>query len=227
MAEEGRTPMTGPSSEGPAAPHDPVVMHDVAEHPWYETYRLLTGFLQPRPIAFVSTEDIDGNPNLAPFSFYTCVSANPLLVAFSPLRKGRTGTKKDTLRNIEATGQFVIATVTEAMGEGMNRTAAEHPPDESEWDHGGFTPRPSLVVGPACVAESPVNLECTLHTVLNLGHEGGAGNLVIGRVERMHLARAILADDGHIDPDKVATIGRMGNADYTRSREGRFQMERP
>ncbi len=208
-------------------PTDDLVHHDVAEHEWYETYRLVTGFLQPRPIAFVSTQSAEGHPNLAPFSFYNCVSANPLLVAFSPLLKGRSAERKDTLNNIEATGEYVIATVTEAMADGMNRCATEHPKGTSEWEDGGFTPRPSDVVGPACVAESPVNLECRLKEIHHYGTGGGAGNLIVGEVVRIHLDKTIIDPEGRIDPDVLATIGRMGNDDYTRSREGRFQLDRP
>lgn len=203
-----------------------IVTHEVGSVPWYVTYRLLTGFLTPRPIAFVSTLSADGRPNLAPFSFYTCVSANPLMVAFSPLRRGRTAEKKDTLVNIEETGEYVIATVTESIGERMNETAAELPRGESEWARSGLTPRPSQLVAPPCVEESPVNMECKLEQVVSFGEEGGAGNLIIGRVLRIHLDDDVLIADA-VDPDLVATLGRLGASDYTRSRQGRFSMDRP
>lgn len=205
----------------------PIIHHEVGQHPWYETYRLVTGFIQPRPIALVSTLDADGHPNLAPFSFYNCVSANPLMVAFSPLLKGHSAERKDTLDNVLATKEFVIATVTETMAEAMNEAAKETPDGDSEWDDTGFTPRPSDLVAPPAVTESPVNMECRLHDVLHFGAGGGAGNLVIGAVLRIHIDQRIMDMDGRIDPDALATIGRMGNADYTRSREGLFQLDRP
>lgn len=204
----------------------PTLQHDVGSVPWFETYRLVTGFLSPRPIAFVSTLSGDGQPNLAPFSFYTCVSANPLIVAFSPLRRGRTAEKKDTLVNIEQTREFVISTVTEAIVERMNETAGEYPHGVSEWEKSGLTPVPSTLVGPARVKESPINMECRLHDIIHFGEEGGAGNLVMGKVERIHIEEDVLIGDA-IDPDLIATVGRMGGSDYTRAREGRFQLDRP
>lgn len=203
-----------------------IVRHDVGSVPWYETYRLVTGFLTPRPIAFVSTLSADGQPNLAPFSFYTCVSANPLMIAFSPLRRGRTAERKDTVLNIEETKEFVVATVTEVIAERMNQTSGEYPRGVSEWEKSGLTKRPSEIVQPACVDEAPVNMECKLQQIVSFGEEGGAGNLVIGKVERIHLDDDVMID-GTVDPDLVMTIGRLGASDYTKSREGRFQLERP
>lgn len=195
------------------------------ERPWREVYQLLTDVVQPRPIAFVSTLAADGAPNLAPFSFYNVVSGNPPFVVFSPQLRGRDAEKKDTLRNVEATGEFVVATVTEAIAEAMNRTSAELPPGVSEWDVGGFTPLPSLQVRPPRVAESPVNLECRLHQIVPLGDGPGAGNLVIGRVLLMHVADDLLVD-GRVASERLRAVGRMGGARYART-ASTFEMKRP
>jgi flavin reductase (DIM6/NTAB) family NADH-FMN oxidoreductase RutF len=195
------------------------------ERPWREVYGLLTDVVQPRPIAFVSTLAADGTPNLAPFSFYNAVSANPPVVVFSPQLRGRDGAKKDTLRNVEATGEFVVATVTQAIAERMNLTSAEHPPEVNEFEVAGFTPLPSLLVRPARVAESPVNLECRLHQIVYLGDGPGAGSLIIGRVLLMHIDDALLVN-GRVASERLQTVGRMGGSRYART-DSTFDMPRP
>lgn len=205
---------------------DGIVHHEVGSVPWYETYRLITGFLTPRPIAFVSSQGADGSFNLAPFSFFNCVSANPLMIAFSPLRRGHSGERKDTLVNIDETKEFVVGIVTESIAERMNKTAAELARGDSEWERAGFTKRPSELVKPPCIAESPVNMECKLDQIISFGEEGGAGNLIIGRVLRIHLDEDVLIGPT-VDPDLLATVGRLGGQEYTRSRVGRFALTRP
>jgi flavin reductase (DIM6/NTAB) family NADH-FMN oxidoreductase RutF len=198
---------------------------DPAERPWREVYHVLTDVVQPRPIAFVSTLAADGTPNLAPFSFYNAVSGNPPFVVFSPQLRGRDGTKKDTLANVEATGEFVVATVTEAIAAAMNLTSAELPPEVSEWDVGGFTPLPSEQVGPPRVAESPVNMECRVHQIISLGDGPGAGNLVIGRVLLIHVADEILVN-GRVASERLRAVGRMGGSRYAKT-DSTFDMTRP
>lgn len=183
---------------------------------WQDVYRLAVTFVNPRPIAFVSSLSRDGVPNLAPFSFYNMVSANPPVVMICPSRK-RDGSEKDTLRNIEATGEFVVATVTEQMTEGMNQASAPYPPGVDEFLVSGFTASPSKIVKPPHVLESPVNCECVLDQIINFGHQPGAGSAIFGRIVAMDVDDAYLADDGLPDPDKLKLIGRMGRLTYVRT----------
>jgi flavin reductase (DIM6/NTAB) family NADH-FMN oxidoreductase RutF len=198
---------------------------DPAERPWREVYHHLTDVVQPRPIAFVSTVSAAGLPNLAPFSFYNAISGNPPFVCFSPQLRGRDGEKKDTLRNVEETEEFVVATVTEAIAERMNLCSAEFSPEVNEFEAAGFTPIPSLRVRPARVAESPVNLECRLHQIVRLGDGPGAGSLIIGRVVMLHLDDALLVN-GRVASERLQAVGRMGGSRYART-DSTFDMARP
>jgi len=193
---------------------------------WIECYRRLTEVVVPRPIAVVSTIDAGGRPNLAPFSFFTVVSSNPPHIAFSPHLAGRTGNKKDTLVNIEATRQFVVAVATEELAEAVNSCAAPLPPGESEFAHSGLTPAPATRVGAPLVAESPVNMECELVEIRAYGHEGGAGHLVVGRVILMHIDPGVIGSTGTVLPDRLRAVGRMGGEDWVRTRET-FPVPRP
>ena len=195
------------------------------ESTWQDVYRLAITFVQPRPIALVSTVSPDGTPNLAPFSFYNMVSANPPVVMFAPLNR-RDGSAKDSLRNAEATGQFVIATVTEDIADRMNQCSYDYPSDVDEFAKSGLSPRPASFVKPALVAESPVNLECTLEDVKRFGHGPGAGNVVFGRVVAVHVDDDVLAEDGLVDPAKLKAIGRMGRSTYTGTVPN-FELPRP
>lgn len=199
---------------------------DPARVPWVEVYRRLTDVVVPRPIAWVSSVDGMGRPNLAPFSFFTVVSSNPPYLAFSPHRSGRTGARKDTLRNIEETGQFVVAVVTEAAAARANATAALLPHGDSEFEYAGVAGAPAEVVKPALVADSPVNMECELVEIRTYGEEGGAGSLVVGRVVRMHLADELFGKDGAVAPERLRAVGRMGGSFWVDTR-GVFPMERP
>jgi flavin reductase (DIM6/NTAB) family NADH-FMN oxidoreductase RutF len=199
---------------------------DPAATGWVEVYRRLTDVVIPRPIALVSTVDQLGRANLAPFSFFTVVSSNPPFLAFSPHLFGRTGNKKDTLCNVEATGQFVIAVVTEAIAEQVNTCAAALPHGSSEFEHSGLTPTPARRVTPSLVAESPVNLECELVEIRTYGEEGGAGSLVVGRVVLMHLDESVRDDDGRVLPERLGAVGRMGANLWVRTRDT-FPLDRP
>jgi flavin reductase (DIM6/NTAB) family NADH-FMN oxidoreductase RutF len=194
--------------------------------PWVDFYKRLVEIVVPRPIALVSTVDAEGRPNLAPFSFFTVVSSNPAYLAFCPTRAGKTGELKDTLRNILATGQFVVATVTEAIADKVNQASAPLPYGESEFEHAGLTAVPAGRVRPGLVAESPVNMECELVEVHTYGREGGAGNLVVGRILCLHLDEALLDGEGRVLPDRLRAVGRMGGQDWVRTRET-FPMPRP
>ncbi len=194
--------------------------------PWVDLYKRLVEVVVPRPIALVSTIDREGRPNLAPFSFFTVVSSNPAYLAFCPVLSGRTGEPKDTLRNILDTGQFVVATVTEAIAEQVNQASAPLPHGESEFERAGLTPVAAERVRPGLVAESPVNMECELVEVHTYGREGGAGNLVVGRILCMHLDESLLDAEGRVLPDRLRAVGRMGGQDWVRTRET-FPMPRP
>ncbi len=199
---------------------------DTADTPWVDVYRRLVEIVVPRPIALASTVDAEGRTNLAPFSFFNAVSANPPLIVFSPALAGRTGAKKDTLCNIEEVGQFVVATVTEEIADRVNACAAALPRGESEFAHSGLTPVPAIRVAASLVAESPVNMECELVEIHRYGSEGGAGNLIVGRIVLLHLDPAVLDEEGRVLSDRLRAVGRMGGTDWVRTRDT-FAMPRP
>ena len=190
-----------------------------------EVYRLLIGAVVPRPIAFVSSLSADGIPNLAPFSFFTVISANPPVVCFCPMIRPSNGSRKDTRHNIEQTREFVVNIVSEDFAEQMNLTSAEYPPEVDEFVASGLTPLPSDLVRPARVAESKVNMECKLLHILDISTKPLGGSLVIGEVVRFHVDESIL-DGTHIDPDRLRAIGRMGGPTYARTTD-RFDLVRP
>jgi flavin reductase (DIM6/NTAB) family NADH-FMN oxidoreductase RutF len=190
-------------------------------------YRRLTEVVIPRPIALVATVDPDGVPNLAPFSFFNIVSSNPPFVAFAPHRMGRTGSKKDTLRNVEQVGEFTVSVVTEEIAEQVNSCAAPLPYGESEFDLSGLTPMAAERVKAPLVAESPVGLECRLEEIRTYGEEGGAGSLVVGRVLLMHIDPSLRdPGDGRVLPERLRAVGRMGGSSWCRTLDT-FDLERP
>jgi len=202
-------------------------MHlDPASVPWDLAYKYLNGAILPRPIAFVSTIDEEGRTNLAPFSFFTAVAANPMTICFSVMRRGSDGGKKDTLRNIEATKEFVVNMVSEAIAEPMNVTAGEYPHGDSEFDRSGLTPIPSILVRAPRVKESLVNFECRLTQIVEIGEEKGAGALVIGQVVQIHVDDSIAEDNHRINTAKLNPIGRLAASDYVRITDT-FSMIRP
>jgi flavin reductase (DIM6/NTAB) family NADH-FMN oxidoreductase RutF len=180
---------------------------------WRQAYHLCIGFIQPRPIGWVSTISPEGKRNLAPFSFYNMVSANPPVVFFSAAMN-RHGQPKDTLRNVETTREFVVATATVETRQNMVDSAANLPYGESEFEFARLTPRPASLVKPSLVGESPVNIECRLHDVVRIGEGGGAAAVVFGRIVAIHVDPAVLAADGSIDPHKLHTVGRLGGQYY-------------
>jgi flavin reductase (DIM6/NTAB) family NADH-FMN oxidoreductase RutF len=188
-------------------------------------YKLLIGVVVPRPIAFVSSISTDGVPNLAPFSFFTVASANPPVVAFCPMVRGADGSRKDTLHNIEATGEFVVNVVSESFGPQMNLCSGDYPPDVDEFKVSGLTPLASDIVKPARVKESLVQMECRLVQVVHVSVKPLGGSLVLGEVVRFHVADEIFSNY-RIDPDLLNAIGRMGGPTYTRTSD-RFNLERP
>ena len=198
---------------------DPAVssIHDIE--------RLLVGVILPRPIAFVSTLSLDGVANLAPFSFFTAVCPKPPVICFCNSIRTRDGQKKDTLRNVEATGEFVVNVVSEDFAQQMVACSGDYPPDVSEFDISGLTPIPSDLVKPARVKESRVQMECRLLQVVTVSTEPGGGSLVMGEVLRFHVDESVI-EQGRVDPDKLRPIGRMGGIEYVRTTD-RFSMTRP
>ena len=180
------------------------------------TYRTLIGIVTPRPIAWVTTMDAEGRVNLAPFSFFNAVSANPPVVVFSPALT-RDGSRKDTLRNVEATGEFVVNSAVESVAQAVNLSSAELPYGESEVNLAKVTLMPSLKVRPPRVAESPTHLECRLLQIIPFGQGAGAGNLVLGTIVAIHVADHVLDGSGHVDPALLRTIGRLGGDEYCRT----------
>ena len=188
-------------------------------------YRLMVAAIVPRPIAFVSTISPEGVLNLAPFSFFTGVSADPPVICFAPTIRASDGGRKDTLRNIEATREFVVNVVSEEFAARMNVCAAEFPPEVDEFEVSGLTPIPSDLVRPPRVKESHVHMECRLLQIVEAGTKPLGGSLVLGQVLRFHVEDGWL-ENYQIDPDKLRAIGRMGGASYTRTTD-RFEMARP
>lgn len=178
-----------------------------------QAYHWLISTIVPRPIAWVSTLSPAGVVNLAPFSFFNGVTSRPPTLMFVPVTK-IDGTPKDTLRNIEANGEFVVNLVNTDLAESMNATAAALPYDESELEHFGIAPAASSEIAPPRVAAAPVAFECRLATITRLGHEPGVANVVFGHILRAHVADAVLDSDGRIDPARLGLIGRMGGDDY-------------
>ena len=187
----------------------------------------LLGAVAPRPIAFASTVDANGNVNLSPFSFFNVFSANPPIMIFSPARRVRDNTTKHTLENAAETKEVVINIVSYAMVQQMSLSSTEYGKGVNEFKKAGFTELPSTLVKPPRVAESPVQFECKVNDIIELGAEGGAGNLIVCEVVQLHIDEAILDAEGRIDPIKIDTVARMGGNWYSRSKEGIFEVPKP
>lgn len=185
--------------------------------PTPDFHQYLLGAVAPRPIAFASTVDENGNPNLAPYSFFNCFSSNPPILVFSSNRKVQGNTTKDTLHNVMATGEVVINVVTYNIVRQAAVAGIEFPKEVSEFEKTGLTPIPADLVKPFRVKESPVHMECKVKEVLPLGDRGGAGHLIICEVIRMHIDEGVLDENGRIDPHKIDLMGRMGRAYYVRA----------
>ena len=177
----------------------------------------LLGSISPRPICFASTMDEDGNPNLSPFSFFNTFGSQPPILIFSPARRVRDNTTKHTLQNVQATKEVVINVVTYDMVQQTSLASCEYPKGVNEFEKSGFTPIASDLVKPFRVKESPVNLECKVLQIIETGTEGGAGNLVICEIVRMHIDDRILDDQQQIDPHKIDLVARMGMDYYCRA----------
>jgi len=198
---------------------DPVII------PVRDLYRMMISVITPRPIAWVSTISPNGIPNLAPFSFFNGVAANPPTIVFSPVNR-RDGSKKDTVLNIEKTPEFVVNIVSFDQAGPMNSCSEEFQYEISEFEKCGLTQLPSEKVKPPRVKEAKVHLECVLHQIVHVGEGPLAANLVIGRIVLMHVDESVLGTDGLPDPKKLDSIGRMGGELYARTTD-LFELPRP
>ncbi len=187
----------------------------------------LLGAIGPRPIAFASTLDADGNPNLAPFSFFNVFSSNPPVLVFSPARRVRDNSVKHTLENVEQVPEVVINTVSYDMVQQMSLASTEYPRGVDEFEKAGFSKLPSLKVKPFRVAESPAQFECRVTEIKPLGREGGAGNLIFCEVVALHLRLDILGANGMPDPVRQDLVARMGGNWYSRANPGLFEVPKP
>lgn len=187
----------------------------------------LLSAVAPRPIAFASTMDVDGKPNLSPFSFFNVFSANPPILIFSPARRVRDNTVKHTLENAEATKEVVINVVNYDMVHQMSLSSSEYAEGVNEFEKVGLTMLKSDLVKPFRVGEAPVQFECKVNDIIKLGTEGGAGNLIICEVVKLHIDDAVLDEDGAIDQKKIDLVARAGGSYYSRSKDGFFEIPKP
>jgi len=191
-------------------------------------HRYLLGSVGPRPIAFASTIDSKGNINLAPFSFFNVFSANPPIMIFSPARSGRTNESKDTYNNVKEVPEVVINVVTHEMVHQMSLASSPYDSDVSEFEKAGFTSLASDMITPPRVKESPVQFECKVNEVIELGDQGGAGNLIICEVLRLHVKESILDQNEMIDQHKIDLVSRMGGNWYCRAdKNSMFEIQKP
>jgi flavin reductase (DIM6/NTAB) family NADH-FMN oxidoreductase RutF len=191
-------------------------------------HHYLLGSIGPRPIALASTIDAEGNPNLAPFSFFNVFSANPPILIFSPARSGRTNSLKDTYFNVKEIPEVVINVVNFAIAESVSLASSPYAKGVSEFEKSGLTPVASHTVRPFRVKESPVQFECKVNKVVELGTEGGAGNLIICEVLKIHIEESITDSNGMIDTLKIDLVSRMGGDWYCRANAANlFEIKKP
>lgn len=196
--------------------------------PTPELHQILVSTVAPRPIAFASTVDEIGNPNLAPYSFFNVFSSNPPILVFSSNRKVADNTTKDTLHNIEKTKEVVINVVPHEIVRQMAVASVGFASDINEFEKSGLTPIPSDIVRPFRVKESPVHFECVVKDIQPLGDKGGAGHLIICEIVKLHLAEHIFESENKIDPHKINLVGRLGRAFYAKtSGESVFKIFQP
>jgi len=192
-----------------------------------QLHSYLLSAVAPRPIAFASTIDQDGNPNLSPFSFFNVFSANPPILIFSPARRVRDNTTKHTLENAELTGEVVINVVNYDIVQQMSLSSTEYAEGVNEFVKAGLTMKKSDLVKPFRVEESPVQMECKVNEIVKLGTEGGAGNLIICEVVKMHINESVLDENHSIDQEKLDLVSRAGGSFYSRAKDGFFEIPKP
>ena len=187
----------------------------------------LLSAVAPRPIAFASTVDAQGNPNLSPFSFFNVFSANPPVLIFSPARRVRDNTIKHTLQNVEVTKEVVINVVNFDMVYQMSLSSTDYGDGVNEFEKAGLTMLKSDIVKPFRVAESPIQFECKVNDIISLGEEGGAGNLVICEVIKLHIEDEVLDENDVINQNKLDLVARAGGSLYSRAKKGFFEIPKP
>ncbi|MCB9360055.1 MAG: flavin reductase family protein [Flavobacteriales bacterium] len=191
-------------------------------------HHYLLGAIGPRPIAFASTVDKNGNRNLSPFSFFNVFSANPPILVFSPARSGRTGETKNTFDNVKETKEVVINVVNYDIVQQVSLSSSPYAKDVDEFVKSGLTPIASETIKPYRVKESPVQFECKVNEIVELGQNGGAGNLVICEVLKIHINEDILDESGMIDQHKIDLVSRMGGNWYCRANDdSMFEIQKP
>ena len=201
---------------------------DPKELPIPKLHHYLLGSIGPRPIAFASTIDAEGNRNLAPFSFFNVFSANPPILIFSPARSGRTNTTKNTHDNVKAVAEVVINVVTYDMVHQMSLTSSPFEAGVDEFEKAGFTPIASDTIRPFRVKESPVQIECKVLEIKELGQNGGAGNLIICEVQKIHIDERVLDENQMVDQKKIDLVSRMGGNWYCRANDASmFEVDKP
>ena len=197
-----------------------------ASLPHQSIYKILTGSVLPRPIGWISSVDISGRPNLAPFSFFNVVCSKPPTVVFCPLIRGTDGKTKDTLNNVRLTGEFVVNIVTEELVPAMNLSSIEDVPELNEFEFAGLTAAPSVVVRPPRVAESPIHFECKVHQIVDISDQPGGGSLVIGTILHIHVDERVLLGEDKINLSALKPVGRLVGNYYTRVTD-LFELARP
>lgn len=198
---------------------------DPSAAPVVQVYQALVDLVAPRPIAWVTSIDQDGRVNLAPFSFFNAFGANPPIVVFSPTLR-RDGTRKDTLRNVQAVGEFVVNAAVAPLAEALNLTSKEVPTGENEAELAGLALVPSVKVRPPRVAVAPAHLECRVRQIISCGDGPIAANLVIGEVVLIHVDDRVLDSAGRVDPRLLQSIARLGGDFFCRTTD-LFEMKRP
>ena len=193
-----------------------------------ELHKMLLLSVAPRPIALASTIDEKGNVNLSPFSCFNMFSANPPVLIFSPSRRVRDNSTKDTLENIKKVKEVVVNIVNFSIVEPVSLASTEYDSDVDEFKKSGLTPVKSKKITPPRVKESPISFECIVDKIIELGKDGGAGNLIISKIVYIHVNNRYLDDDGSLDTKKLDLVGRMGASWYTRViEESLFEIPKP
>ncbi len=191
-------------------------------------YKFLSSAITPRPIAFVSTIDSKGNKNLSPFSFFNVFSINPPILVFSPVRRVRNNTSKHTLDNLYQVKECVVSLVTEEIVQQVSLSSCDFDAQTNEFEKAGFTEVKSDIVKTSRIKESPINFECKINDIISLGKEGGAGNLVICQVLKMHINESILNQKEEIDPLKLKIVSRLGANWYGKTtKESIYEIAKP
>ena len=193
-----------------------------------ELHKILLSSIAPRPIAFASTIDSNGNVNLSPFSYFNVFSSNPPILIFSPSRRVRDNTTKHTLENAMETKEVVINVVNFPIVEQMSKSSIEYEKGVNEFIETGLTQVKSLLVKPPRVLESPISFECKVQDIISLGESGGAGQLIIAKVVQIHIDKKFIDNKGDIDSEKLDLVARMGGDWYTRTtKESMFKIPKP